>query len=147
MSNGSDSTIHIGIAIGRFVLGVATTISRRNSNPSILNVSIVGMPATELSAETRLGDITKMIMLALKHCEIAIVTENKWLVFVKCLPRRKDKVNSISILGQQFLVESILNHSPRISQVFALRIGSIINTGLESESSNTIGLVDAPPGC
>ena len=75
-------------------------------NPAVLNVSIVGMPATELSAETRLGDISKMKMLALKHFQTAIVTENKWLVFVYCLPRRKDKVNSIGVLGSNFLLKA-----------------------------------------
>jgi len=66
MSNGSDSTIHIGIAIGRCVLGVAATSSRRHTNPSVLDVSIVGMPATELSAETRLGYVTEIYMFVLK---------------------------------------------------------------------------------
>ncbi len=59
-NDGSDSTIHIGIAIGRSELSIATTITRWHSDPSILNVSIVGMSATELSAETRLGDITEI---------------------------------------------------------------------------------------
>jgi hypothetical protein len=42
--------------------------------------------------------------------------ENKLFALEMCLPRRKDKVNSIGVLGQQFLVEGILNHSSRVSQ-------------------------------
>jgi hypothetical protein len=61
MSNSINGTIHSSITIRRCALGKAVAIRRRDTNPTVLVVSIVSVPSTGLSAETILGNITKTL--------------------------------------------------------------------------------------
>jgi len=61
MSNDTDSRVNCSIAIGRGVLSKAVAARGWDSNPTVLVAAIVGVPATKLSAETRLSNITNEI--------------------------------------------------------------------------------------